>query len=98
MSTINSTSTLAQVQNAYDDNASYAEDNSVTKCRALLTACRILLRRMPARTGTREAQLQLNAGLIQQEMKAAQGWPEAHDTISTTSGPRVTRASFGGFR
>ena len=44
MSTLNGSSTLAQVQAAYDDNASYAEDSSVSKCRAFLTACRILLR------------------------------------------------------
>src|SRR5688500_6874875 len=100
MSTINSTSTLAQVQAAYDDNASYAEDASVAKCRAFLTACRILLRRMPAQTGTREAQLQLNPGLIQKEMQAAQAWLEAHDTgpTSTAAGPRVTRVSFENFR
>jgi hypothetical protein len=28
------------------------------------------------------------------EMAAAQAWLEAHDTTSTTSGPRVTRVSF----
>lgn len=91
MSTINSTSTLQEVQAAYDDNASYAEDGDVPKCRAFLTACRTLLRRMPAQTGTREAQLQLNPRLIQQE---AQAWLEAHDTTSTPSGPPVTRVSF----
>ena len=51
MSALSSSSTLVQVENAYDDNASYAEDESVAKCRAFLTACRILLRRMPAQTG-----------------------------------------------
>ena len=72
MSTINSTSTLAQIEAAYDDNASYPENNSAAECRLFVTACRILLRRMPAQTGTREAQPLLNPGLIQQQMKAAQ--------------------------
>ena len=42
MSTLDSTSTLGQVESAYADNASYAEDNSVDKARAFVTACRLL--------------------------------------------------------
>ena len=34
MSTLSSTSTLAQIEAAYADNASYAEDNSPAKARA----------------------------------------------------------------
>ena len=60
MSTLTSASTLAQVQAAYADNASYVEDNSVAKCRAFITACTILLLKLPAEQGTREAQLRLN--------------------------------------
>ncbi len=100
MSTITSTSTLGQVQASYVDNASYAEDSSVAKCKAFITACRVLILRLPAQTGTREAQLQLNPDLIQKEMKAAQEWLEGPGAAlgGTSAGPRVTRASFENFR
>ena len=47
VSTISSASTDAEVQAAYDDNASYVEDNSVDKAKAFITACRLLIRRIP---------------------------------------------------
>ena len=96
MSTLTSASTLAQVQASYDDNASYAEDNSVGKCRAFLTACRILLRRTPRAAAAGAEQMQLTPDLIQKEMAAAQEWLGGHDTGSgsTAGGPRVTRVSF----
>lgn len=47
MASLTSSSTDAQVAAAYDDNASYEEDNSPTKAAAFLTACRILKRRVP---------------------------------------------------
>lgn len=96
MSTLSSASTLAQVEAAYDDNASYAEDNSVPKAKAFLTACRLWLRRAPRESGTPQAHFVLNSDLVQKQMEAAEDWLEAHDTgpASTTSGPRVTRVSF----
>jgi hypothetical protein len=48
MGTLTAASTLAQVEASYDNNASYAEDNSPTKAKAFVTACRFLLRRLPA--------------------------------------------------
>lgn len=99
MSTLNGSSTLAQVQAAYDNNASYAEDGDVAKCRAFLTACRILLRRMPAESGTREAHHRLNPELIQKEMTEARSWLDANDTGPTSQrGPSTSVASFREFR
>ena len=95
MSSLTSSSTLAQVKAAYIDNASYAEDVSVTKAKAFVTACRILLLKLPAEAGTRESHVRLNPELIQKEMAEARTWIAANDTASTGSaGPRVT---FGGF-
>ena len=65
MSTLTSSSTIAQIEAAYTDNASYVEDNSVAKCRAFITACTILLLKLPAESGTREGQMRLNPDLIQ---------------------------------
>ena len=96
MSILNSASTLPQIEAEYDTNASYAEDNSVAKCRAFITACRFLLRRYPKSTGTPQAELTTAIDLVQKEKAAAEMWLEAHDTgpTSTSSGPRVTRVSF----
>lgn len=96
MSTLNSTSTLAQIEAEYANNASYAEDNSVAKARAFVTACRLLLLKYPKRTGTPQADLETSIELIQKEKTAAETWLQSHDTgpTSTSSGPRVTRVSF----
>ncbi len=101
MSTLSSASTDAQVFAAYDDNASYSEDASVPKAKAFLTACRFLLRRMPKRAGSGNADLELNPDLIQEEMAQARTWLETNDTGDTstsTAGPCVTRASLQNFR
>ena len=49
MSSLSSTSTLAEVKAAYADNASYLEDGSAAKARAFITACRLLLLMLPKR-------------------------------------------------
>ena len=96
MSTLSSASTLAEIEAAYADSASYAEDNSVAKARAFVTACRLLLLKYPKRTGTPQAELETAIDLIAQEKAAAEKWLESHDTGSgsTAGGPRVTRVSF----
>lgn len=100
MSTITSASTLADVQAAYVDNASYAEDGDVAKAKAFLTASRVLLLKMPAEAGSREGNMRLNPELIQKEMGEARTWLAANDTPVTASvaGGSVTRASFRNFR
>ena len=46
---LSSASSLANVQNAYDDNACYAEVGSINQAHGFITACRLLLRRLPKR-------------------------------------------------
>lgn len=99
MSSINSTSTLAQVEAAYDDNASYAEDRDPAKCRAFITACRMLIRRYPRATASGQTHTQFSVDLLTQQLAVAEQWLEANDTQSpAASGPRVTRVSFEQFR
>ena len=91
MSTLSSASTLAQVQAAYDDNASYAEDNSVAKCKAFITACRFLLRRVPKRAahgGRSGEEIEFDPDVIQKEKEAAELWLSGNDddTDSGTGG------------
>lgn len=92
MSSLSSTSTLAEIEASYDDNASYAEDNSASKAKAFVTACRMLLRRLPRSSGRGTSNVVLSPDLIQKEMADALEWLATHDTSDTAiDGPRVTR-------
>jgi hypothetical protein len=94
---ISSTSTFAEVEAAYDDNASYAEEASPTKARAFITAATILLRRMPEASGTREANFQYRMDLIEKQIQQARDWLAANDNSSSsanTRGPGVKRLDF----
>lgn len=95
MSTLSGSSTLADVQAEYDDNAGYAEDASAAKAAAFVTAARILLRRLPAESGTREAHVRINLEIIQGELARAERWLQANDASASGGGNgRVTRFSF----
>lgn len=95
MSTLTSTSTDAQVEAAYDDNASYAEDLSESKCRAFVTACRFLIRRLADSMARGANSLHYDRGMIQKELERAQEWLLVHTTTSgDIPGPRVTRSDF----
>jgi hypothetical protein len=78
MSTLSGASTLAQVKAAYDDNASYEEDASAAKCRAFVTAGRILLRRVPKRAvhGGRGAgeEIEIDPVVLRDEVTEARRW------------------------
>src|SRR5688572_20583284 len=93
MSTLSSASTLAQVEAAYDDNASYTEDGSVAKAKAFGTACRFLLRRLPAEADTRESHVRLSPEELRRSIAEALAWIQANDTAGDSGGPRVTRVS-----
>lgn len=97
MSTLDSSSTLAEVQAAYDDNASYAEDDSTAKAAAFVTACRFLLRRLPRRAahggrGAEEVELELR--LIREELNAASQWL----AVKGATGGGIKHVSFENFR
>ena len=96
MATLSSNSTDAQVLAAYDDNASYEEDNSRAKADSFITACRILRNRLPLSAGrgpqtfTRES--------LQAEIEAAQRWKDAHPATTGSGGARVRYLSMENFR
>jgi electron transfer flavoprotein alpha/beta subunit len=96
MSTLTSASTIAEIKASYIDNASYAEDADVAKARAFITACRILLLKMPAVATKNGESVQMRPEVIRQEMEAAQEWVEATD--ANEIGPRVVKGSFQNFR
>lgn len=90
MSTLNSTSTLAQIKAAYADNASYAEDASIAKAKKFVTACRLLLLRLPKRATQDSSEYEMDVKIIQQEMQAAQAYAQYADSGSTVTHPDFT--------
>lgn len=77
MATLSSTSTLEEINAAYDDNSSYHEDASTAKAAAFITACRFLLRRTAKRaaSGGRGGQeLEHETRLLREEMESASKW------------------------
>ena len=97
MGDLTSSSTLAEVQASYDDNASYFEDNSIAKAKAFVTACRILLRRTATQMVKGSNQVNLNVPLIEKQLEEAQEWLLARDP-DFRPGPTTTRADFRNFR
>ncbi len=96
MATVDSSSTDAQVEAAYDDNSSYQEDDSVTKARAFITAARILLRRYFSSDTEDNTSRSRRIESIENELERARKWLELND--STRSSTSVTYADFRGFR
>lgn len=83
MATLSSTSTLAQIQAAYDDNASYAEDGSVAKAKVFVTACRLLLRRTPSGVTHGAGSVSMDVNQIRQELEDARQYISANGNSST---------------
>jgi hypothetical protein len=76
MSSLNATSTLAEIKAAYADNASYFEDGSPAKARAFVTACRLLLLKLPKRVASggrgQGEEVELDVRVIQDQIADAQ--------------------------
>lgn len=96
MSTLDSSSTLAEIKAAYADNASYQEDASVSKARAFCTACRLLLLNLPKRVahgGRGSEEIELELRLIREELEAGKQWLAANSESGY-----VKHVSFENFR
>jgi hypothetical protein len=94
MSSLSSSSTDQQVWDAYDDNASYEEDASVTKAKAFITACRILLRRRPARISAEGVSTDFVS--VENAMNDAREWVALNNT--TSNGGSVRHLDFRNLR
>lgn len=81
MSTLSSSSTIEEIIAAYDDNASYAEDGSVAKAKAFITAVRILLRfpKRERKGGASGAEHEFDPATLREELKDAQLYVEQND-------------------
>lgn len=100
MSTLTSSSTDAQVFAAYDDAASYAEDDDPAKAKLFVTAVRILLRRLPTFSAHGTARTQLSTELLQKQLERAEEWLASNDTETVSAGGAgvATHFSLEGFR
>ncbi len=99
MSSLSSASSFAEIRAAFDDNASYEEDDSVTKARAFVTACKLLLRRTPKRAsvGRDGHELELDPAIIKEMMADAQEWVAANE-VDSDGASRTTYADFTNYR
>lgn len=98
MSSLNSTSSIAEVLAAYADNASYEEDGSVAKAKAFVTACRIMLswpKRERLGTGGSASEYEIDPIQLRQEIKSAQQYIAANRTDDPS--PAVLDVDFGEF-
>lgn len=96
MSTLSSASTLDEIKAAYADNASYQEDSDVGKCRAFITACRLLLLKLPQSTRKGDSELTLSISAIQSELKLAKQWLSTSNAAAAGGGVRYS--DFSDFR
>lgn len=86
---------VAAIEQAWNDNASYLEDDSPTKCRAFITAGKRLLVVFPSTTVKGENSLSYNVEAITQQIRRAEDWLMSHPTaMATYLGPRATRVDF----
>lgn len=96
---LSSASTLAQIEAAYDDNATYAEADSAEKCRAFIVACRLLLRRLFTTQVKGANSLSYDPANLRHEIEEAKAWLLEHgEADDVQADPRVTRADFRNFR
>lgn len=100
MPTVDGSSALAEVKAAVDDNASFEEDQSLAKCRAYITAVRVLIRRLSESASMSDSGGSLSRRIesLEKDLQAARDWLASHGGLSTIQGPSVTEANFEDFR
>lgn len=90
--------TLSEVQDAYDANADYDEDNSLSKAKAFRTACRRLLAKLPSSSlrgymGGSQQSLQFRLDEIRRALKDSEAWIAMHNS---SGAPDVVHPDFSG--
>lgn len=94
MATLTQDSTFAEIRNEYATTASYHEDNSVAKARRFVTACRLLLLRLPKSSGHGASRADMNPDMIERQLLDAERFVVG--ASGTNSG--VKHLSFRSFR
>ena len=97
MSSLSSSSTLAQVKNAYYDNADYDVDGDIGQARTFIVACRQLLLRLPKRGKKADDEVELDPVRIEKQLDDARSWLALNNDTAPTN-LSVLHASFEEFR
>lgn len=75
MSDLSSANNIGEIKAAYANNASYVEDGSPAKARKFITACRMLIMRLPKRVsvgGGQGEEVELEVRTLQDQIGDAQ--------------------------
>ena len=78
---LSSSSTLAEVQAAYDDNANYDVEGSVTQCGTFIHASRILLRRLADQVQRGDHLMRQECRRTELALKRAEDWLDKHQAV-----------------
>lgn len=97
MSTLTSSSTLAEVKADYEDNIAYDINDSLTECQDFVIAARILLRRQADEMQQGGSRVREDYRKIRDELKKAEGWLKAKQSANATRGQGSSRLRFHGF-
>jgi hypothetical protein len=74
MATLSSSNSDAEVFASYDDNASYEEDSDRAKALAFITACRLIIRRLPIEFLLKGVTRKYSEASLRSEIHDAQKW------------------------
>jgi hypothetical protein len=88
MSSLSARSTYNEIRAAYEDNASYLEDQSAAKARAFITACRLLIRHLPTRVSKGGNEMDLDVRLLAEQIAAAERFLTQANIAATAARPR----------
>ena len=89
MGSLSSASTDAQVQAQYDNNASYADDNSLAKAKLFREAVCIMIGRWPATMTKGQNHLTMPIRQLQQQLEEVTKWINARDLNSRVGPDRI---------
>ena len=96
MAAVTSSSTDQEVWDAYDNNASYEEDESASKAQAFITVCRVLLRRRPVQTSVDGTSASFDAPALQRALDDCRKWLALNNT--SANGGSVRHLDFRNLR
>ncbi len=87
---VDSTSTFAEVEVAYDDNAGYDVNGSVAECKLFIVAGRILVRRLNEHTKQGDDESKKRSKAIQDSIDIAVKWWNTNDSSALSTSKSTT--------
>jgi hypothetical protein len=95
---LSSSSTLAEVNAAYEDNCTYDIENSVSMAQDFVQAARILMRRMVQKAENDQTRVDDTYEKYASELKKAEDWLKVNNTSTTARNSVTHHLSFTNFR